>query len=183
MTRTRVTSLSAALLCASVCSCGASHNGSRPSRAELERYLAQVEPIRLGVNRLLEGADPILSSFHDRLITRTKAARRMEALERRFAELTVDIAAINPRTAALARLHAEYARTYDLEDAYLSALASGLAEGELNDLPSTEAEQRAAIVRWRTGLTVLAREVDLTLPPDLQRAGRGEIAPSAHGGS
>ncbi|TMK99171.1 MAG: hypothetical protein E6G34_06675 [Actinobacteria bacterium] len=142
-----------------------------------------MEPIRLGVNRLLEGADPILRSFHDHSISRTTAAKRMGELERRFAELTVDIAAGNPKTAALARLHAEYARTYDLEDAYLSALASGLAQCELNDLPSTQAEQRAAIVRWRTGLTVLAREVDLTLPPDLQQAGRGEIAPSVQGRS
>jgi hypothetical protein len=149
----------------------------------LERYIAQVEPIRLGVNRLLEGADPILSSFHEGRINPTRAAGRMEKLERRFAEFTVDIAAVDPQTTALAHLHAQYAQTYILEDAYLSALTSGLAHGELNDLPNTQAEQRAAIIRWRTGLTVLARKLHVMLPADLQQAGRGEIAPSAQGGS
>jgi len=34
---------------------------------------------------------------------------------------------------------------------------------------------------WRTGLGVLARRVALTLPGDLQVAGRGEVAPSPAG--
>jgi hypothetical protein len=111
------------------------------------------------------------------------AARRIEQLERRFAEFTVDIAAVDQQTGVLAHLQAEYAQTYVLEDAYLSALVSGLAGDDLSDLPNTQAEQRAAIIRWRTGLAVLARKVRLTLPADLQQAGRGEIAPSAQGGS
>jgi hypothetical protein len=177
-------SLSAVLLSASVCACGAGQpadSGARPSRTALERYLARVEPIRLGVNRLLEGADPILSSLHDQRIDPKQAVHRMSELERRFADFTVEIAAVNAPAGALARLHGEYARTYDLEDAYLSALVSGLAHGEFNELPHTQAQQRAAIVRWRTGVTVFAREVHLTLPPDLQQAGRGEIAPSPVG--
>jgi hypothetical protein len=181
-----IRSLSAVLLCASVGACGAGQpaaNGAPPSRTALERYLADVEPIRLGVNRLLEGADPILSSLHDHRVNRTQAVHRMSELERRFADFTVEIAAVNAPAGALARLHREYAWTYDLEDAYLSALVSGLAQGEFNELPHTQAEQRAAIVRWRTGLTVFAREVRLTLPPDLQQAGRGEIAPSPVGAS
>jgi hypothetical protein len=107
----------------------------------------------------------------------------MDRLERRFADFTVEAAMIEPQIRTLARLHADYAETYVLEDAYLSALASGLSTGELSDLPHTQAEQRAAIIRWRTGLTVLARKVGLALPADLQAAGRGEIAPSPGGGS
>jgi hypothetical protein len=74
-----------------------------------------------------------------------------------------------------------YANTYVFEDAYLSALVAGLADGELTNLPNTQAAQRAAIIRWRIGLTVLARAVDAPLPADLQQAGRGEIAPSPNG--
>jgi hypothetical protein len=43
------------------------------------------------------------------------------------------------------------------------------------------AAQRAAIIRWRIDLTVLARAADAPLPADLQQAGRGEIAPSPNG--
>ncbi len=67
------------------------------------------------------------------------------------------------------------------EDAYLSALVAGLADDELTGLPNTQAAQRAAIIRWRIGLTVLARTADAPLPADLQQAGRGEIAPSPNG--
>lgn len=68
-----------------------------------------------------------------------------------------------------------------LEDAYLSALVAGLADGELSGLPNTQAAQRAAITRWRTDLTVLAHAADAPLPSDLQQAGRGEIAPAPNG--
>ena len=107
----------------------------------------------------------------------------MGRLEARFAEYTVAIAAVEPKAPALAGLQAEYAHTYVLEDAYLSALASGLATGDLTRLPNTQAEPRAAIIGWRTGLTVLAREQRLSRPGDLQQAGRGEIAPSPRGDS
>jgi hypothetical protein len=156
---------------------------SSPTRVALVEYLSQVEPVRLGVNRLLEGADPILTAFHEHRITAASAARRMSALERRFAGFTVDVAAVEPPTGTLVALHAAYADTYVLEDAYLSALVAGLSRGELHGLPNTQSEQRAAIIRWRTGLTVLARKAHLALPADLQMAGRGEIAPSPQGGS
>jgi hypothetical protein len=143
--------------------------------------MAQIEPLRLAVNRLLEGADPILGGFRERRITAGEAAARMAALERRFALFTVDVAAIQPATPALRALHSEYAQTYVLEDAYLSALASGLAQHELTDLPHTQSAQRASIIRWRTGLTVLAQTAHVPLPADLQQAGRGEIAPSPEG--
>jgi hypothetical protein len=45
----------------------------------------------------------------------------------------------------------------------------------------TQAAQRAAIIRWRTDLTVLARAAGAALPADLQQAGRGEIAPVPNG--
>jgi hypothetical protein len=151
------------------------------TRAGLERYLAQIEPIRLSVNRLLEGADPILVGFHAHRIPAHAAAARLGALERRFAAFTVAVAAVRPQPAALRTLHTEYAQTYVLEDAYLSALTSGLAQRELTHLPDTQSAQRAAIIRWRTGLMVLARQVHATLPADLQQAGRGEIAPSPEG--
>jgi hypothetical protein len=102
-------------------------------------------------------------------------------LEQRFAAYAVDIAAVDPPTAQLRDLNVGYANTYVFEDAYLSALVAGLADGELTDLPNTQAAQRAAIIRWRIGLTVLARAADAPLPADIQQAGRGEIAPSPNG--
>jgi hypothetical protein len=90
-------------------------------------------------------------------------------------------AAMRPATQQLRLVNAPYAHTYILEDSYLSALTSGLAESDLDDLPDTSSEQRAAIVQWRTGLTVLARRAALKLPANLQAAGRGEIRPSPDG--
>jgi hypothetical protein len=143
--------------------------------------VGEVEPIRLAVNKLLGGADPILEAFHDRRIPPSEAARRMGRLEQRFAAYAVDIAAVDPPTTQLRALNAGYSNTYVFEDAYLSALVAGLADDELADLPNTQAAQRAAIIRWRIGLTVLARAADAPLPADLQQAGRGEIAPSPNG--
>ena len=160
---------------------GSAASTQRAERAAIERYMGEVEPIRLAVNKLLGGADPILEAFHDRRIPSSVAARRMGQLEQRFAVYAVDIAAVDPPIAQLRALNAGYANTYVFEDAYLSALVAGLADGELTDLPNTQAAQRAAIIRWRIGLTVLARAADAPLPTDLQQAGRGEIAPSPEG--
>ena len=131
------------------------------SRSALEFYLRQIEPLRLGVNRLLNNADPILEAFRERKITPAQAATRMDQLERRFAAYPVDVQAIQPGLAQLRSLQAEYAHIYILEDAYLSALANGLAQRELDRLPDTQSAQRAAIIDWRTGLTVLARQSTL----------------------
>jgi hypothetical protein len=165
--------------------CGGGATSARVSapseRAALVGYLRRVEPIRLAVNRLLEGADPILSGYRNGRLSPARASLSMTALERRFAAYTVDVAAIEPTTGELRSLQEGYAHTYVLEDAYLSALASGLAAGNLNGLPDTQASQRATIIQWRTGLTVIARRVALALPSDLQVAGRGEIAPSPGG--
>jgi hypothetical protein len=153
------------------------------SGGSLRSYVRAVEPIRLGVNDLLEGADPILTSFRDHQTTGDQAAAAMDALERRFAEYTVQVNALTPSNPTLARLHAPYAHTYILEDAYLSALTAALPGGDFSTLPNTQAAQRAAIIEWRTQLEVLSRKTHTRLPADLQRAGRGEIAPAASGGS
>jgi hypothetical protein len=182
----RTSLLVAALACAALwAGCGGDSPtaGGDPTRAGLERYVREVEPIRLAVNRLLEGADPVLGALHSRRLSRVAAAARMGALERRFAAYAVDVAAIRPRAASLHELHEGYAQTYVFEDAYLSALAAGVARTDFSELPHTQAEQRAAIIRWRVGLEVLARELGASLPADLQAAGRGEIAPSPQGGS
>lgn len=174
-----------ALLVGALSGCGHSSTSAQSSpqaqRAALSTYLKQVEPIRLAVNRLLNGADPILSANHEKSITPQQASLRMGALERRFAAYTVDVAAITPTTPQLRSLHAIYAHTFIFEDSYLSALVTGLAEGDTADLPNTQSEQRAAIIQWRTGLEVLARRAGFKLPADLQVAGRGEIAPSPDG--
>jgi ribosome modulation factor len=155
--------------------------GPRPPRSAIETYLRQVEPIRLAVNRLLGRADPILKAYHDHGASPAQAGRRMDRLERRFAAYTVEVAAIEPATVQLRVLHAAYAYTYVLEDAYLSVRAAGLAGRKLDGLPATQAAQRAAIIGWRTGLSVLADRAGVALPADLQQAGRGEVAPSPDG--
>jgi hypothetical protein len=185
--RARIPALASAL--AIVAGVAAGCGGSSASRgisldgqrAALAGYLREVEPIRLAVNRLLEGADPIVLAYRRGRLSPEHAARSMGALERRFAAYTIDIAAVSPTTSQLRSLHAPYAHTYILEDSYLSALASGLSERKLAGLPETQSAQRAAIIEWRTGLAVIARHVSLTLPPDLQQAGRGEVAPSVSG--
>jgi hypothetical protein len=161
--------------------CGSSSHDPLATRHALQGYLLRVEPIRLAVNSLLETADPILTAYRDRRLSPAEAGRRMDRLERRFAAYAVDVAAIEAPP-QLRALHAEYAHTYVFEDAYLSALAAGLAQGDLGNLPNTQAVQRAAIIAWRIGLTVLARRSGTALPADLQQAGRGEVAP-APGGS
>jgi hypothetical protein len=161
--------------------CAGAQTPSTPSAAALQHYLTQIEPLRLGVNRLLEGADPILEASREHRIGAATAVARMAALERSFANYTVRVAAIRPPSKALRALQGEYAGTYVLEDAYLAALVSGLREHDFSHLPDTQAAQRASIIRWRTGLTVLAQEAHVALPADLQQAGRGEIAPSPAG--
>jgi hypothetical protein len=155
-------------------SCGVSGTSS----AGLKSYMDAVEPIRLGVNHLLDGADPVLEAFREHKISGQQAAEAMGRLEKQFAAYTVDINALEPSDQALAAIHAPYAHTYVLEDSYLNALVSGLSNGDLSNLPNTQSEQRAAIIEWRIQLEVLARQLGVSLPADLQQAGRGEIAPS-----
>jgi hypothetical protein len=151
------------------------------SAGQLRDYVTAVEAVRLPVNQLLNQADPILDAYHDHRITPAVASARMGALEQEFAALAVKMGTIAPANPALARINAPYAQTYVLEDSYLAALASGLADGNLDDLPSTQNAQRQAIVAWRIALQVAAARIGLTLPADIQQAGRGEIAPGLDG--
>lgn len=140
-----------------------------------------MEPIRHAVNTMLEGADPILRAEAAGTIGHRTAAAGIARLERRFAADAVRIAAVDPPDARLRALNAPYAETYVFEDAYLNALVSGLAGGSVDVLPHTQDAQRAAIIRWRIALTVLAEKAHARVPADLQQAGRGEIAPSPGG--
>jgi hypothetical protein len=173
------------LLAAALAGCGgqtrAAHTGAAAERTALRAYLGAVEPLRLSVNRLLAGADPILSGAHTGRLSAAQAAREMGSLERRFAADTLEIASIRAATPRLRSLQAIYAHTYILEDSYLSALTVGLGERDFDALPDTQSAQRAAIIQWRVGLEVLARRLGVALPADLQIAGRGEIAPSPDG--
>ncbi len=161
--------------------CGAGGDDQGSAHHSVEAYLARVEPIRLGVNRLLDGADPILSAYRDRRLGPGAAQRRMAALERRFAAYAIRIAALRGVPASLRGAQHAYAHTYVLEDSYLSALATALPERDYEGLPATQARQRAAIIGWRIRLEVVARRLGIRLPADLQLAGRGEIAPSPLG--
>jgi hypothetical protein len=175
-------SLAAAALLLAGCGQGAQGEPASPSpRRQLESYVARVEPIRLQVNRLLDGADPTLSAYGDRRLGAGAAQRRIEALEHRFAAYAVRISALHPVPAELRAAQASYAHTYVFEDAYLSALAAAIPEREFDELPDTQDRQRAAIVAWRIRLEVLANRLGVKLPADLQAAGRGEIAPSPSG--
>jgi hypothetical protein len=173
----RVASLAIAAL--TIAGCG--HSEAPSAQGALEAYLAQVEPIRLQVNRLLDRADPILSAYGEDRIGAGAAQGRIDKLERRFAAYAVKIAALGSVPGALRAAQESYAHTYVLEDAYLSALAAALPGREFGDLPNTQSRQRAAIIAWRIRLEVLANRLGVQLPGDLQAAGRGEIAPAPSG--
>ena len=155
--------------------------GTGPTAATLQSYVAAVEPIRDGVNRLLDTADPLLARWRDHRITGAQAAAAMSALEQRFAAYTVQINALAPADPTLQRIHAPYAHTYLFEDAYLRALAAALPTRTFASLPRTAEQQRAAIIVWRVQIEALGRALHVALPADLEHAGRGDIAPSPTG--
>jgi hypothetical protein len=165
------------------CGGGADSGTSEPrqARGSLTSYLATVEPIRDGVNRLLEGADPILDAYREHRIDAAVAARRMGALERRFAAYAVRIASVDDAPAPLRAAQREYAHTFVFEDAYLSTLVAAIPGRDFDELPDTQDRQRDAIISWRIAVEALAAREGTKLPADLQAAGRGEIAPSPDG--
>jgi hypothetical protein len=172
-----------ALICIGIAlpiGCGGG-DSKQDQRQALDDYVARVEKVRLPVNELLDEADPITAAYRDHRISGEQAQRRFGALERRFAGYTVQIAALEPVPAEMRAAHYAYAHTYVFEDAYLSALDAGFEEGEFDNLPNTQHAQRAAIIAWRTRLQVVADRLGVRLPPDIQAAGRGEIAPSPEG--
>lgn len=161
---------------------GCGGNNGKVSAADVRSYVAAVEQVRLPVNSLLTGADLILQADHHHRITRAQASKRMGVLEEKFASFTLKMQEITPSNIQLTAINAPYARTYFFEDSYLSTLTADLREGDFDNLPNTQDAQRLAIIVWRTKLELIAAKTGVTLPADVQQAGRGEIAP-APGGS
>ncbi len=150
-------------------------------RGSLPSYLAEVEPIRLGVNHLLGGADPILDAYREHRISPNTAWRRMNALEERFAAYAVRIADVRDAPPPLRGAQRRYAHTFIFEDAYLSSLAAAIPDHDFGDLPDTQDRQRRAIIGWRIAVESMAAREGLKVPADIKAAGRGEIAPSPDG--
>jgi hypothetical protein len=177
----RAVSTSAALVAlVAATGCGGGSSAKVPA-SQVRDYVAAVEKVRLPVNTLLDGADPILDAYRDKRITPAQASRRFGVMEQKFAAYTVAMQQINPSNGRLKALNTPYASTYFYEDSYLSTLASDLSEGHFDNLPNTQAAQRLAIVIWRTRLQVVADQSAVTLPADIAQASRGEIAPSVDG--
>ena len=150
-------------------------------RQALEEYVAKVQPIRLGINELLDKADPILEGYADGDLTAAQAKRRMGRLERGVARYAVQIAEVEPVPDEMRAAQDAYAHTFVLQDTYLSTLVAALPTRSFDELPHFQDQQRAAIIAWRTRLQVLADRWGAKLPADLQVAGRGEISPSPTG--
>jgi hypothetical protein len=176
-----------ALALGAIAGCGSSSStahakaGAQVSASDLRSYITAVEKVRLPVNQLLEDADPILAAYKSHKITPLQASHRFDAMERGFAGYARQMQLIAPGDATLAALNAPYAQTYFLEDSYLATLASDLREGDFDNLPDTQDAQRLAIIEWRIHLETIAARLHVTLPGDLQQAGRGEIAPAIEG--
>ena len=147
----------------------------------LRAYMAQVEKVRVPVDALLGGTDPILHAYNAHQVTPAQSSLEMSKLEERFAGYVVAMQEINLSNKTLARDNKPYAYTYYLEDNYLSTLASDLNESDFDNLPDTQDQQRLAIIVWRTQMEILATHDGVTLPADIQQAGRGEIVPSLSG--
>ena len=133
------------------------------------------------MNELLDKVDPITEGYAGDELGAAQAQRRLEAIERRFADYMVQVAAIDPVPDEIRAAHDAYAHTYVFEDSYLVALAAALPDRDFEDLPNTEDLQREAIIAWRTRLQVVADRLGVELPADLQIAGRGEIRPDPTG--
>jgi hypothetical protein len=177
------TALSAVFVLGAVGCSGGSGGGSgarSPVPAtDVRSYLSAIQAVRLPVNALLEKADPITEAYREKKITPVQAARRMGSLETTFASYLLKVQQIQPANPQLAAIHRPYANTYFYEDAYLATLAADLREGDFDNLPDTQSQQRLAIVIWRTKVEMIAADSGVTLPADIQQAGRGEIAPES----
>ena len=150
-------------------------------RQALEDYVAAVQPIRLGINQLLDQADPILEGYNDGDLSAAQATRRMGRIERGAAGYAVRIASVQDVPGEMRMAQDAYTHTFVLQDTYLSALVAALKDRAFDELPHFQNEQRAAIIAWRTRLEVLADRWGATLPANLQIAGRGEISPAPTG--
>jgi hypothetical protein len=160
--------------------CG-SDTSTADRRQALEDYVAKVQPIRLGINELLDKADPILGGYSDGRISAGEAKRRMGTIEAGVSAYAVQIAEVEPVPDELRAAQDAYAHTFVLQDTYLSTLIAAIPTRSFDELPHFQNEQRAAIIAWRTRLQVLADRWGAALPANLQIAGRGEISPSPTG--
>jgi hypothetical protein len=151
---------------------------SRAERQTLRSYVARIEPLRLGVNKLLYGAGPLLGGYREQRLSAAAAQRGMRRLERRFAAYEARVAAVQPVPPDLVAAQHAYAHTYVLEDAYLRALTAALPMRDWASLPHFESRQRRAIVAWRAAVALEAARVGVPVPSDLAVAGGGEMAPS-----
>ena len=149
----------------------------------MRAYVRTVEPLRLHVNKLLDGADPILRGYSEHRLTAVEAQRKMRRLERELVPYVKAVAELRSVPPDLAAAQNAYAHTYVLEDRYLRALISALPRRQWDRLPHTEAWQRQIIVAWRDALAREAARVHVPLPHDIQIAGTGEITPSPEGDS
>ena len=163
-----------------VLGCGADTT-TADRRQALEDYVAKIQPIRLGINELLEQADPILEGYRDGGLSAKQAQRGMDRIEHGAASYAVQIAAVDDVPEEMKTAQDAYAHTFVLQDTYLSALAAALPTRAFDELPHFQNEQRAAIIAWRTRLQVLADRWGASLPANLQVAGRGEISPAPTG--
>jgi hypothetical protein len=160
--------------------CGAD-TSTADRRQALEEYVDAVQPIRLGINELLDRADPVLEGYNDGNLSAAEATRRMGRIERGTADYAVKIAEVEPVPEEMRAAQDAYAHTFVLQDTYLSALTAALKDRAFDELPHFQNQQRAAIIAWRTRLQVLADRWGATLPANLQVAGRGEISPAPTG--
>jgi len=161
--------------------CGSARNSASPRPADqqaVRAYVGAIEPVRHRVDRLLSGTDPILRAYRDHQLSATAAQRRLRRIERRFVTYVDAVAAVRDVPPDLMAAQHAYAHTYVLEDRYLRALIAALPSRHWDRLPRFAAEQRRIIVQWRAALAIEAARVQVPLPNDIQRAGRGEIAPS-----
>jgi hypothetical protein len=143
--------------------------------------VGRIEPLRLNVDKLLDGADPILGRYRGGLLSAPATQRELRRLEHRFARYEARVAAVQPVPPDLMAAQHAYAHTYALEDAYLHALIGAVPGRRWNRLPRIDARQRRVIVAWRAALALEAARVEVPLPNDLEIAGRGEITPSPLG--
>ena len=169
-----------AVLALTALGCGADTT-TADRRQALEDYVAKVQPIRLGINELLDKADPVLEGYRDGHLNARQAQRGIDRIERGTAGYAVRIAAVEDVPDEIRPVHDAYAHTFVLQDTYLSTLAAVLPGRHFDELPHFQSEQRAAIIAWRTRLQVLANRWGATLPANLQIAGRGEISPAPTG--
>src|SRR5262245_13325994 len=87
--------IAAAALAGLAAGCGADESTAERRQA-LEDYVAEVEPIRLGINELLDKGDPIMGAYADGRFDAAEAKRRMGRLEAKEADYAVQIAEVDP---------------------------------------------------------------------------------------